>query len=227
MMSRVREALFSMLYPTGVLRDSASALDLFAGAGTVGIECLSRGVGTAVHVDFSPKCTETIRENLEALGLNERGRAVQASVFDVLLKPESFGLTEPFDLVTMTPPYEEVVYADLMDALVASPLLVEDTVLVIEVRAQPRPARGVARGSSHTPAHHAAQHPCACDAAVSCRAWCAAACLRRRPLRWHPQPEVRAHRARHLRAQPERQARPHAPLRGVRKPHAVKILKFV
>ena len=56
MMSRVREALFSMLYPTAVLRDSASALDLFAGAGTVGIEALSRGVGTATFVDFSPTC---------------------------------------------------------------------------------------------------------------------------------------------------------------------------
>lgn len=38
MMSRVREALFSMLYPTGVLRESARALDLFSGSGVVGIE---------------------------------------------------------------------------------------------------------------------------------------------------------------------------------------------
>ena len=36
MMSRVREALFSILYPTGVLRDSASHLDLFAGAAARG-----------------------------------------------------------------------------------------------------------------------------------------------------------------------------------------------
>ena len=52
MMSRVREALFSMLYPTGVLRDSASHLDLFAGSGVVGLEALSRGVGEATFVDF-------------------------------------------------------------------------------------------------------------------------------------------------------------------------------
>ena len=44
MMSRVREALFSMLYQTGVLRESASHLDLFAGAGTVGLEAISRGI---------------------------------------------------------------------------------------------------------------------------------------------------------------------------------------
>ena len=32
----------------------------------------------------------------------------------------------------MTPPYEEVIYAELMDALATSPLLAEDTMLVIE-----------------------------------------------------------------------------------------------
>lgn len=54
MMSRVREALFSMVYPTGVLRESAATLDLFSGSGVVGIEALSRGIGRATFVDFSP-----------------------------------------------------------------------------------------------------------------------------------------------------------------------------
>ena len=132
MMSRVREALFSILYPSNCVRDSGQHLDLFAGAGTVGIEALSRGMGKATFVDFSPTCTQTIRDNLDTLGLAERGRVLQASCLDVLRRPESFGLTEPFTLVTMTPPYEEVIYAELMDALATSPLLTEDTMLVIE-----------------------------------------------------------------------------------------------
>jgi len=132
MMSRVREALFSILYPSNCVRDPGQHLDLFAGAGTVGIEALSRGMGKATFVDFSPTCTQTIRDNLETLGLTERGRVLQASCLDVLRRPESFGLTEPFTLVTMTPPYEEVIYAELMDALATSPLLAEDTMLVIE-----------------------------------------------------------------------------------------------
>ena len=44
MMSRVREALFSMLASSGVLRDSAAALDLFAGSGAV----LARRARTAL-----------------------------------------------------------------------------------------------------------------------------------------------------------------------------------
>lgn len=46
---------------------------------------------------------------------------VEAKVEEVLAKPERFGLSVPYDLVTMTPPYEEVVYKELMDALVRLP----------------------------------------------------------------------------------------------------------
>jgi len=132
MMSRVREAMFSMIQPAGVVRDSASALDLFAGSGAVGIESLSRGMGSTTFVDFSPVCTATIRKNCDALGATSRARVVQGSVDDVLVSPQSFGLERPYELVTMTPPYEEVVYADLMDKLASSPLLDEDTLVVVE-----------------------------------------------------------------------------------------------
>jgi len=132
MMSRVREALFSMVYPSGVLRDSAKALDLFAGSGVIGLEALSRGMGGVTFVDFSPKCTSTIKENCERLGFEGVGHIVEARVEELLATPERFGAVGPYQLVTMTPPYEEVVYADLIDALCKSPLLGEDTLVVIE-----------------------------------------------------------------------------------------------
>ena len=48
--------------------------------------------------------------------------------------PTRYGVdaSRPFDLVTLTPPYEEVIYAELVDALCVSPLVGEDTIVVIE-----------------------------------------------------------------------------------------------
>ena len=132
MMSRVREAVFSMLYPTGVLRDSASHLDLFSGSGVVGLEALSRGVGSATFVDFSPVCAKTIRTNAEALGLGDKARVLEARVDSILLEPARFGVVQPFDLISITPPYEEVVYAELMEQLANSPVLGEDTLVIVE-----------------------------------------------------------------------------------------------
>ena len=44
-----------------------------------------------------------------------------ACVFrQVLYNPRKFGLDAPYDVVVVTPPYEEVVYGDLVKALAAS-----------------------------------------------------------------------------------------------------------
>jgi 16S rRNA (guanine966-N2)-methyltransferase len=63
---RVREALFSILGPPG---EGASALDLFAGAGALGIEALSRGCTRAVFVERSRTALRYLRRNLADLGL--------------------------------------------------------------------------------------------------------------------------------------------------------------
>ena len=62
---RVREALFSIL---GERPSGARVLDLFAGAGTLGIESLSRGAARCVFVDTDRAACRVIRENLESLG---------------------------------------------------------------------------------------------------------------------------------------------------------------
>ena len=133
MMSRVREALFSMLYPCGVLRDSARHLDLFAGSGVVGLEAPSRGVGQATFVDFSNVCCDAIRQNAEGIGLGERARVVEARVDSFLAEPSRFGGdARPFDVIAITPPYEEVVYSELVEQIAASPAVGEDTLVVFE-----------------------------------------------------------------------------------------------
>ena len=55
-----------------------------------------------------------------------------ASGEEVLSSPAKFGLTEPYSLVSITPPYEEVIYNTLIDAVCNSPLVVEDTLVIIE-----------------------------------------------------------------------------------------------
>ena len=63
---------------------------------------------------------------------------VCADVLQLLRQPTSVGLSvadpalDAFDIITICPPYEEVVYADLLDATVTSPLVKEDTIVLIE-----------------------------------------------------------------------------------------------
>ena len=97
---RVREALFAML---GEL-DGAAVLDLFAGAGALGIEALSRGAARAVFVERDPAAVRALRENLAALGLGPPAAVVRRA--DALRALQSArARQETYDLVFIDPPY--------------------------------------------------------------------------------------------------------------------------
>lgn len=132
MMSQVREALFSMLGACDVFDKGSRVLDLFAGSGIVGLESASRGAGHVTFVDASPVCARAIEQNCKALGVEGIVNIACTKAEQFLASPAKFGAEKPFDLVTATPPYEEVSYGALLTALAESPALGEDTLLVVE-----------------------------------------------------------------------------------------------
>jgi 16S rRNA (guanine966-N2)-methyltransferase len=132
MMSKVREALFSMLYMMDGTPPEGVALDLFAGSGSVGIEALSRGMKAAVFVDAASDCVETIRANLEHCGFGENGTAICARVEAFLSTATSYNGGKHYDLITITPPYEEVDYGELLTAIAKSDAVGEGTFVVVE-----------------------------------------------------------------------------------------------
>ena len=75
-------------------------LDLFAGTGQLGIECLSRGATEAVFVDRRTDAVKLIRENLKVTELTDRARVVSADSMEFLK-----GLREKFDIIFLDPPY--------------------------------------------------------------------------------------------------------------------------
>ena len=92
---RVKEGLFSALQ---FEIEGRRVLDLFAGTGQLGIECLSRGASAAVFVDRRPDAVKLIRENLKVTDLADR--AVSADSMEFLK-----GLREKFDIIFLDPPY--------------------------------------------------------------------------------------------------------------------------
>ena len=144
MMGKVKEAVFSTLTAFG-LYDTAYCrhLDVFAGSGSVGLESLSRGATHCTFVDLSPECGRCIDHNLAMTGLGtsehrvgeaDPPRVVCADAMIALTRPQSVGIPEgsTYQIVTLCPPYEEVVYGDLLEAVVGSELVTDDTVILVE-----------------------------------------------------------------------------------------------
>lgn len=130
MMEKVREALFNMLMAMGAIH--GSVLDLYAGTGAVGIEALSRGFERADFVEKDYRAARAIEQNLETTGLAERGRIHRQRVEDVLEHPEVLGSDRPYDVISVTPPYEEVDFVHLTSVLAASSLVGPGTIVVVE-----------------------------------------------------------------------------------------------
>lgn len=99
---KVRESIFSMLMARGVDFSEARVIDMFAGSGSLGIECLSRGAPLAWFVEKANKAAAIIRKNLMDLKVEKKqGKVLSKDLFGVLSKaPEA-----PFDLIFIDPPY--------------------------------------------------------------------------------------------------------------------------
>ena len=97
---RVREALFNALGSMDAVA-GASVLDLFAGTGALGIEALSRGAAAATFVDADPRAVAAIKANLQATGMAERARVVQADVVRFLTERPPAKV----DIAFADPPY--------------------------------------------------------------------------------------------------------------------------
>ncbi len=98
---RVKENLFNII--AGRV-EGAVVLDLFAGAGALAIEALSRGAKSAVFVEADRRATDAIRRNLEATGLVGMAVVKQAPVLQALGHLAAEG--QAFDLIFLDPPYK-------------------------------------------------------------------------------------------------------------------------
>ena len=99
---RVRESLFGLL---GEL-EGASVLDLFAGAGGLGIEALSRGAAAAVFVERDGAAVKALRANLAALELDPEIAQVRREGVLMALRTAK-AREETYDLVFIDPPYTQ------------------------------------------------------------------------------------------------------------------------
>lgn len=109
---RVRETIFNIL---GQWLSGEAVLDLYAGAGGLGLEALSRGAGRAVFVEHDRRVMPVLAENVRALGF--------AASAETLLSPadralERLGASkERFALVFSDPPYALHAGAATLEAL--------------------------------------------------------------------------------------------------------------
>lgn len=77
-------------------------LDVFAGTGVFGLECLSRGAAGVVFVERDRDAGKMLKRNIETLGVGDRCRVVQADALGPVALAEC---PRPVHVVFFDPPY--------------------------------------------------------------------------------------------------------------------------
>lgn len=145
---RVKENLFNIL---GARVLDANVLDLFAGAGSVGIEALSRGARSATFVEVDRNALRALRENLTLTRLADRAKIVRLDVFKFirqggLANVRRLGSTEvvthgkgersrqeEYDLIYIAPPQYRGLWAETLEALDGREFLTKKGIVVAQI----------------------------------------------------------------------------------------------
>lgn len=106
--------------------EGRQVLDLFAGTGQLGIECLSRGAAGAVFVDRDRDAVRIVKDNLKTCG-------IKATV----LQEDSISFLNhcgKFDVIFIDPPYDSDLYESALKIINLVDILSEGGIIICEAR---------------------------------------------------------------------------------------------
>jgi 16S rRNA (guanine966-N2)-methyltransferase len=136
---QVRIALMDTLAPW---LPGARLLDVFAGAGGVGLEALSRGAAHATFVERDARAVAALRANVVALAVPTRVRIVRDDAARALGRLGREGAR--FDVVFLDPPYETALAVTTLAALGGGGVTVPGTIVVAQHLTKRPPAERIA-----------------------------------------------------------------------------------
>lgn len=123
---RIRESLFDIL-PS---MEGTLFLDVYAGAGSVGIEALSRGSAGVVFIEREPLHAGVLEKNLGLCGFEEK--------CEIMITSAQRGIRllsdrrQRFDVIFADPPYDRGLARDLHTLPGINDLIAERGILIVE-----------------------------------------------------------------------------------------------
>lgn len=124
---RVKESLFNIISPYII---DSNVLDLFAGTGSLGIECLSRGASYATFVDVSKESIKIVKSNIEKARVENESTILNMDFKSAIKRLRL--QNKKFDIIFMDPPYYKNMFIDAISNIDSADLLSQDGIIVVE-----------------------------------------------------------------------------------------------
>ncbi len=129
---RVRQSVFNMLEHSNKILfqlEGAKILDLYAGTGSFGLECLSRKSKFVYFVENEKNTRKILEKNIRKLKLDNKAKIFFKNVFELIEK--KFILKEKFDLIFCDPPFKDMNIEKLIELIFERKILNQNGVIIL------------------------------------------------------------------------------------------------
>jgi len=128
----VRESIFNLLTHSNKITlklKNSRVLDLYAGTGSFGLECLSRGSKKVCFVEKSKNILKILEKNIDKLKLKEKTKIFNNDVSILIKKKNIFDLK--FNLVFCDPPFINKDTKSVMDIIFNNNILENKGIIIL------------------------------------------------------------------------------------------------
>ena len=127
-----RESIFNLLTHSNKILlqlKQSNVLDLYAGTGSFGLECLSRQAGSVCFVEKRKDAVEILKKNIEKLKLKNKVKIFFDDVFEII---EKKNISESkFDLIFCDPPFKDTNIEKLIELVFNKNLLSKNGIIIL------------------------------------------------------------------------------------------------
>ena len=128
----VKESIFNLIEHSNKFKieiKNSLVLDLFAGSGSFGLECISRGAKKVVFIENYYKILNILKRNINSINATKNTNIIEKNCFDYLLENNQF--QKKFNLIFLDPPYKEKRINVLIDKIKENEFLKDDGIIIV------------------------------------------------------------------------------------------------
>ena len=128
----VRESIFNLLSHSNKISlklENSNILDLYAGTGSFGLECLSRQADRVCFVEKKKTAIEILEKNIKKLKVRNKIKIFLNDVFKLIEKEKVF--ESKFDLIFCDPPFKDKDIEKLINLIFKNNILSKNGIIIL------------------------------------------------------------------------------------------------
>ena len=127
-----RESIFNLLTHSNKIDfqfEQSNVLDLYAGTGSFGLECLSRYAKSVCFIEKEKNALEILEKNIEKLKVKNKTKIFYNDIFELIEKQNIF--ESKFDLIFCDPPFKDTNIEKLIKLIFNKNLLNKNGIIIL------------------------------------------------------------------------------------------------